>query len=101
MYDPDALDALKMEKELTDATDGQLADALLTQNASRAALSIVQLATTGTNENTKLRAAVYIVDRVLGPMEKGLKRDADNDALAALVQSIVVNNDASQSRETA
>jgi len=92
-YDPDALDALKMEKAFMNASDAQLADEVFKQNAARAALVITHLATNGTSEQIKFRASTYICDRVLGPAKAaGLKGDEQKDALAEFVKDIVRNN---------
>lgn len=45
----------------------ELATRLFRENAPVAAMSIIQLAKGALNENTRLRAAQYVTDRVLGP----------------------------------
>lgn len=92
-YDPDALDALKMEQQLTEATDAEFAEEILKQNAPRAAQVVCHLATNGTTEQIKFRAATYVCDRVLGPIRaSGLKGVEEKDALAEFVKGIVANH---------
>lgn len=92
-YDPEALDALSMEKEITGATDAQLADKIFEQNAARAALVICKIATQGSSEQLQLRASQYVCDRVLGKTEaKKATEDDKQDALETFVRQIVKNN---------
>jgi len=92
-YDPEALDGLRMEQDLTGATDAELANEIFSQNAARAALKITHLAFNSANEQLQYRAATYITDRVLGPVKSaGLKGDDQKDALAEFVKGIVNNN---------
>ena len=92
-YDPEALDALSMEKQITGATDGELAEQIFQQNAARAALVICSIATEGTTEQLKLRASQYVCDRVLGPVKaKTAGEDEKKDALEEFVRDIVKNN---------
>jgi hypothetical protein len=92
-YDPEALDALSMEKELMNVTDGQLAEKIFEQNAAKAALVICNIATNGTTEQMKLRASQYVCDRVLGPTAAKRANEGEKaDALEDFVRGIVKNN---------
>src|SRR5690242_14320947 len=69
--DPDALKALEeaaaMERQVYPEKDGaELAQQILEDAAPAAAASIVKIATSEPNPNTRLRAAQYIIDRALG-----------------------------------
>jgi len=89
-YDPDALDALSMEKQLTEATDAELTETIFKQNAARAALKIADIAMNGSSDSLQFRAATYICDRVLGPAKaSGLKGGEAKDALEDFVRGIV------------
>lgn len=64
--DDNALEALKLERTVHgDETNEQLVKRMLDEAAPRAVQSIMKIAFFGANENTKLNAAKYIVDRVL------------------------------------
>jgi hypothetical protein len=70
-FDPEALAALEesasMERSVyPEKTGAELAESILEDAAPAAAQSIVRIATSDPNSNTRLRAASYIVDRVLG-----------------------------------
>jgi hypothetical protein len=53
-----------------------------------AAVSIVQLAKAAQNDNTRLRAAQYVVDRVLGTVkaEEAVKSEGEGDSLEDMVK---------------
>jgi hypothetical protein len=69
-------------KELEDlfGGDGETpkarASRIFDENAPFAAMAIIDLVHNAVNDNTKLRAAVYVVDRVLGPVGKEEQVDA-------------------------
>lgn len=93
MYDPEALDALSMEKQVMGVGDAALADKIFEQNAAKAALVICKIATTGSTEALMLRASQYVCDRVLGKTEaKRVGEDDKQDALEEFVKQIVKNN---------
>jgi len=64
----EALNALKMETDVhgRDETEAECSQRLLMENAPRMVLAICHLGQHSTNEQTRLRAATYVVDRVLG-----------------------------------
>jgi hypothetical protein len=71
-WDPDALartldESMKLE-EMTHPGEAyhDRSQRLLTENAPRAALAIVNLAMYARNETTRLKAASYVIDRALG-----------------------------------
>lgn len=92
-YNPEALDALSMDKEIMGVTDAQLADKIFEQNAAKAALVICKIATAGSSEQLMLRASQYVCDRVLGPVAAKRANEVEKaDALADFVKEIVKNN---------
>lgn len=58
------MDAL--EDIVRPVTAADTADQILREGAEHAARTIVALSTSAANENTRLRAAQYIIDRVCG-----------------------------------
>lgn len=91
-YDPDALDGLKMEKDIRGIGDAALAEEIFTQNSARAAAKICQIAFEGGNENLQFRAATYICDRVLGPAKSaGIKGPEAKDELRDFIEGITSN----------
>ena len=63
----EALSALEMESSVHGSeSDAECATRILCENTPRAVLAIVHLAQHSANEQTRLRAAQYVVDRVLG-----------------------------------
>lgn len=92
-YDPEALDGLKMEKEVFGVSDGTLAEQIFAQHAAQAAMKICHLATNAGSEQLQLRASQYVCDRVLGSVKAGsLKPDEKQDALRDFVEGIVSRN---------
>ena len=70
-------------------TSDELATRLFRENAPIAAMSIIQLAKGALNENTRLRAAQYVTDRVLGPAANPHPGDKGNpwdDLLATITK---------------
>lgn len=67
-WDPaDAIEQLKNETILVDDGDErQTAERIFKQGAPIAAMSVVHLAQHATSEHTRLQAAKYVTDRVLG-----------------------------------
>jgi len=67
-WDPDeALKALEMESDVHgEETQAQCAERILMENAPRMVLAICHLGQHSSNEQTRLRAAMYVTDRVLG-----------------------------------
>jgi hypothetical protein len=57
---------------------------LFLENAPFAAAAIIDLANNAANDNTRLRAAEYVVDRVLGPVG----REESEDALDKFLKGI-------------
>ncbi len=53
-------------------------------NGPFAAAQIIDLCRNGANDAVKLRAASYVVDRVLGPVGKDDQQDALNEFLAGI-----------------
>lgn len=78
------------EKELEDLfggpdeTAGQRTKRLFEEAAPFAAAAIIDLVNNAGNDNTKLRAATYVVDRVLGPVGKDDQENALNEFLAGI-----------------
>lgn len=73
-------------KELEDLYGGdesslQRTKRIFEENAPFAASAIIDLMHNAPNDNTRLRAAGYIVDRVLGPVGKEEQQDALKDFL--------------------
>jgi hypothetical protein len=58
-----------------------LAKAVFERNAVSAAMTISNLALHAVNENTKLRAAQYVTDRVMGPLTAANSTPPGEDAL--------------------
>jgi hypothetical protein len=54
------------------------------ENAPFAAAAIIDLVHNAGNDNTRLRAAQYVVDRVLGPVGKEEQQDALADFLSGI-----------------
>lgn len=54
------------------------------ENAPFAAAAIIDLVHNAPNDNTRLRAAQYVVDRVLGPLGKEEQQDALAEFLAGI-----------------
>lgn len=70
------LDFLKMERQVNPTeqlTDEGLTKKLLSEAAPLAAQRIIHIATHGSNENTSLRAAQYVVDTLLAGDSGGAK----------------------------
>ena len=67
LWDSDeAIESLKMERALhTDETNENLTRRLLEEAAPSAAQSIIHMALHSANDNTRLRAATYITDKLL------------------------------------
>jgi hypothetical protein len=59
-------DVALLETSVFPASPRQGASRIMAQGAVQAALSIRQLAVSGTNESVRLRAAMYLLDNVLG-----------------------------------
>jgi hypothetical protein len=74
------LEALKMERAVMDIDYTQQVKDMLTQAAPGAALGIISMANSATNENIKFNAQKYIVDRLLDP---------DAEAGAGLLESLL------------
>jgi len=78
------------DKELEDLfggegeTAGQRTKRLFDENAPFAAAAIIDLVHNAGNDNTKLRAATYVVDRVLGPVGKDDQEQALNEFLKGI-----------------
>ena len=66
LWDNDAaFDSLKMERAVRpDETPEQMTRRLLEQAAPQAALSIIQIALSSSNDNTRFKAASYITDKI-------------------------------------
>lgn len=74
----EALDALKMERQVLEISHAEQVRNLLLEAAPSAALQIVALSQGAMNENIKFNAAKYLVDNVLDPNSetgKGLLED--------------------------
>ena len=63
----------------------ELAQGVFNRNAISAAMTISNMALHASNENTRLRAAQYVTDRVLGPLNQANPIGAVDDALMAAV----------------
>jgi hypothetical protein len=68
-------------KELEDLFAGEESPKIRTQrifeeNAPFAAAAIIDLVHNSSNDNTRLRAATYVVDRVIGPIGHEEQEDA-------------------------
>jgi len=89
-WDPDkALESLAMEKTVDETiTDEALARKLFKEASPRAALSIINLAMHSPTEAVRLKASMYITDRVLGPAGAQLMGD-DTDPLASLLGDVI------------
>jgi CHAT domain-containing protein len=70
-WDPDeALNALEAERQaFQDEQPEDRTRRLFKENADGAAMSIVHLAHHAVNENVRLKAAIYVSDRVLGRIQ--------------------------------
>lgn len=66
-----------------DLTDTQRAERVFRDHAYEAAVSIVSLAKHAPNDNTKFRAAQYVIDRACGPVNKdsGAPKPGEQDPL--------------------
>jgi hypothetical protein len=70
------------DKELEDLFGGEgetnmtRTKRLFEENAPFAAAAIIDVMNSSANDNTRLRAAAYVVDRVLGPVGKEEQQDA-------------------------
>jgi len=90
--DPEAMRALEesanMERAFApEKTGAELAEQILEDSAPIAAQTIVRIATNDPNSNTRLRAATYIVDRVLGKAGLDPTKNAPWDAVFEAVTS--------------
>lgn len=66
----EALESVKMERTINPhETNAQLAKRLFDEAAPGAAMTLVHLARHATNENTRLNAAKYVTERVLGRVD--------------------------------
>lgn len=95
--DPDAMRALEeaasMERMVSpEKTGAELAESILEDAAPHAAQAIVRIATSDPNSNTRLRAATYIVDRVLGKAGLDPTKNAPWDEVFKAVTSTVEEN---------
>ncbi len=78
-----------INKELEDIYAGEenpreRATRVFEENAPFAAAAIIDLVHNAANDNTKLRAAQYVVDRVLGPVGKEEQTDALDEFLKGI-----------------
>lgn len=99
-YDPndprwdsdEALQNLKMEKTLRpDETYEELTRRLLEEASPQAAQSIIHLALHGTNENTRLNAAKYITDSLIGNDANGPTKQKWEELVADAVSDAEVH----------
>lgn len=65
-----------------------LARRLFKENAGAAANSIIQLAKHSSNENTRFKAASYVLERALGPVNMIKPNDSGDDPLMAMVAAL-------------
>jgi len=87
------LDALKDEADtLHDGDQKAFTENLLVQNAPRAVLQIAELAQKGSTERVRLDAAKYIVERVLGPLNKlDPTKDMSRDPILQFLAKVQAN----------
>lgn len=73
-WDSDEADqAVKMEKSLNPTeTSAQLTQRLFEENSPQAAMTLIHLSQHATNENTRMNAAKYVTERVLGKVGDGV-----------------------------
>jgi len=83
MPTPDPMDELDREL-FGESTPASRARSILTNAVPMAAATLVDLASNGTSERTRLSAADAILNRVLGPVGK----DEAQDTLADFLKSI-------------
>jgi hypothetical protein len=62
----EALEALQQERMFSGEGEEDLANRLLRENLPAAVMSVCNLAIHSNNENTRLRAAQYVIDRNMG-----------------------------------
>ena len=83
----EALEAMKMERAMRpEETDAELAQRIFKEAAPQAATGIVHLAFHGVNENTRLNAQKYVVERVLGKI--GDTGDSEDSPLNQMVKEL-------------
>ncbi len=90
-WDPvHALESLTDERRAgLDEDEYALARRLLRENAPNAVLAIVHLAQNSSNEATRLKAAQYVVDRVMGRVTEGGLLDEANDPFTRFLAQCV------------
>jgi hypothetical protein len=65
-----------------DKSSKQRAQDIFARNAPDAAMTIVSIAKSSSNDNTRLRAAQYVVDRTMGPLSSTIPpKDGEVDEL--------------------
>lgn len=90
----DPFDALEGSLQLQmdvygDKSDSELAEDILSKGAPAAAMELVRLATKSGNENVRVRASTYIIDRVCG--DKG-KNSAEDEMWKDLMTKVSVKD---------
>jgi hemin uptake protein HemP len=85
---PTDAERIKMELELTNETDAQMAQRIFKEHAVLAAQAIVTIAVHGATERMQFQAATYVVDRVLGRIQDNPPK-ADADPYELLVSEVV------------
>ena len=79
------IEALAMERSLTEETEAQHAKRIFREHLVPAALSIAHLAVFGTNDKLRLDAAKYVVERNLGRIQDDPPKQ-DDDPYEALIR---------------
>jgi hypothetical protein len=68
-----------------DETEYQMAQRIFRQAAPASAKAIVDIALNGMNERTKLQAATYVVERLMGKVPDAGSAGSGNDILASVL----------------
>lgn len=75
----------EIERELYgDDTPAVRTKKIFENSSAMAAHTIIDLVANGANDSIRLRAASYVVDRVLGPVGKDDQQDALNEFLSGI-----------------